>query len=115
MRKLFIAGLLGVTVLPGASLAENDAIPKAIQGVWAEGGKCHGETVTFTAHSLQYKGQKAAKASFWPDDSPSGNGAVHYAEEGYVDNFEYVAGKDELLYNPEGYGMGTPVLYKRCH
>lgn len=115
MRHILIAGLLGLTAISGPAFAADGAIPKAAQGVWAEGGKCHGETVTFTANTLAYKGQKAQKAYFEPKESPSGNGAIHYVEEGNVDNFEYVAGKDEMLYNPEGFGMGEAVLYKRCH
>jgi hypothetical protein len=52
---------------------------------------------------------------FYPEDSPSGNGAIHWDDEGSVDNFEYVPDKDELIYNSMGYGMGEPgVLYKRC-
>ena len=115
MRHFLICGLLGLTALAGPALAQDEAIPKAAQGVWAAGGKCHGETVTFTANTLQYKGRKAEKARFWVNDSPSGNGAIHYAQEGYSDNFEYVSSEDEMLYHPAGYGMGEEILYKRCH
>lgn len=115
MRRVFvIAGLLGSAVLSGGAFAEDEGIPRAAQGIWAEAGKCQGRTVSFTADTLQYKGEEPQAAYFAPGESPSGNGAIHYKEEGNVDNFEYAAGKDQMIYNPEGFGMGKPVLYKRC-
>lgn len=112
MRHYLVIGLIA---LSGPAVARDAAVPPAAQGVWAQGGKCHGETVTVTANSLQYKGQEAQKVYFAPKDSPSGNGGIHYVEEGNVDNFEYAAGKDQMIYHPEGYGTGGAVLYKRCH
>jgi hypothetical protein len=83
--------------------------------VWAEGGKCSGSTViTVTANTLQYRGTKPDAVCFAPKESLRGYGATHYVEEGNVDNFEYAADKDQMIYNPEGFGMGKPVLYKRC-
>jgi hypothetical protein len=115
MRRLFFAtGLLSLTFVSGTAFAQEAKIPKTAQGVWAEGGKCHGQTVTITADTLQYKGAKPDAVYFAPKESPRGYGVVHYVEEGEVDNFEYANDKDEMIYNPEGFGMGKSVLYKRC-
>ncbi len=115
MRPTLAAiGLLGLTFATSAAFAQDETIPKAAQGVWAKGGKCHGQTVTITADTLQYKGEKPEAVFFAPKESPRGYGAIHNKEEGFVDNFEYADNKDQLIYNPEGFGMGKPVLYKRC-
>jgi len=115
MQRIFItAGLLSLAFVSNAAFAAEAKIPKAAHGVWAEGGKCSGLTVTITASTLQYKGNKPDAVYFAPKESPSGYGAIHYVEEGVVDNFEYAADKDQMIYNPEGFGMGKPVLYKRC-
>ncbi len=116
MRSLVVAGgLLGLALASSAALADEAKVPKSAQGVWAAGGKCHGETMTIAAATLQYKGQKPEAVFFAPKESPRGYGAIHASEEGSVDNFEYADDKDLLLYNPEGYGMGKPpVVYKRC-
>lgn len=115
MRHIFFAvGLAGLAFAAGAAVARDAKIPTPAQGVWAEGGKCRGETVTFTANTLQYKGAKPEAAYFAPKESPRGYGAIHYVQEGNVDNFEYAADKDQMIYNPEGFGMGKSVVYKRC-
>ncbi|MBO9112066.1 hypothetical protein J5288_25465 [Agrobacterium sp. S2/73] len=113
-RIFIIAGLLNLVFVSSDAFAEDAKVPKAAQGVWAEGGKCSGLTVTITAGTLQYKGNKPDAVYFAPKESPRGYGAIHYVEEGNVDNFEYAADKDQMIYNPEGFGTGKPVLYKRC-
>lgn len=115
MRLTLLAtSLVIVSSWAAPAFADDTKIPAAAQGVWAAAGKCSGTTVTFTANTLQYKGQKAQAAFFAPKESRRGYGAIHYKEEGNVDNFEYADDKDAMLYNPEGFGMGKPVLYKRC-
>lgn len=77
MQRSFItAGLLGLAFVSSAAFAEDDKVPHAAQGVWAEGGKCHGSTVTFTASTLQYKGEKPEAVYFTPKESPRGYGAT---------------------------------------
>ncbi len=118
MRFIIIAaGLLGLAFISisGTAFAADETVPKAAQGVWAKGGKCRGETVTVTASTLRYKGGKPKAVYFAPKEARSGYGVIHDKEEGVVDNFEYADDKDRLIYNPEGFGMGKPVLYKRCH
>ncbi|WP_244483224.1 DUF4087 domain-containing protein [Mesorhizobium sp. 1M-11] len=112
--RLLFAGLTVVSSLSAPAFAAGTKVPASAQGVWAEAGKCSGTTVTFTAGTLQYKGQKAQAVFFAPKESPRGYGAIHYKQEGNVDNFEYADDKDQMLYNPEGFGMGKSVLYKRC-
>jgi len=115
MRRIFFAGaLVSLTLVATVAMAADTKVPKAAQGVWAEGGKCRGSTVTITASTLRYKGAKPSAVYFSPKESPRGYGAIHYVEEGNVDNFEYAADKDQMIYNPEGFGMGKSVLYKRC-
>ncbi|WP_448955023.1 hypothetical protein [Labrys neptuniae] len=115
MRHIFfIAGVAGAVLASGVAFAGDAPIPKAVRGVWAAGGKCGGTTVTFTARTLQHKGLQTQAAYFSPNDSKRGYGAIHYVEEGNVDNFEYAEDKGLLIYNPEGHGMGKSVIYKRC-
>lgn len=115
MRLTPLVASLAIVLSWSASASADDTkVPAAAQGVWAAAGKCSGTTVTFTAKTLQYKGQKAQAVFFAPKESPRGYGAIHYKQEGNVDNFEYADDKDQMLYNPEGFGMGKPVLYKRC-
>jgi len=116
MRSIFLAvGLLSLAFTSTVAFAKEAEVPKAAQGVWAKGGQCQGETVTLTADTLKYKGAQPQSVYFVPKESPSSHGAIHYKEEGSVDNFEYAADKDHLIYNPEGFGMGKSVLYTRCH
>lgn len=115
MQRTFItAGLLGLAFVSSTAFAEDAKIPQTAQGVWAEGGNCHGPTVTITADTLRYKGGKPEAVYFAPKESPRGYGAIHYVQQGNVDNFEYADDKDQMIYNPEGFGMGKSVLYKRC-
>jgi hypothetical protein len=51
---------------------------------------------------------------FAAKESRRGYGVIYYREEGNVDNFEYASDKDQIIYNPEGFGMGKSVLYARC-
>lgn len=115
MRLTLLAASLAIasSLVAPASAAETK-VPAGAQGTWAEAGRCGGSTVTFTAKTLQYKGQQAQAVFFAPKESPRGYGAIHYRQEGNVDNFEYADDKDQMLYNPEGFGMGKSVLYKRC-
>jgi hypothetical protein len=116
MRRL-IAGFLGVIFVFTGAMADADEgkVPNAARGTWGKGGGCRGETLTITVDTLQYKGRKPNAVYFTPKESPRGYGAIHYVKEGNVDNFEYADDKGQLLYNPEGFGIGAPVLYKRCH
>jgi hypothetical protein len=114
-RILLAAALLGLALVSSRAFAEDVKVPKAAQGVWARGGKCHGHTVTIASDTLRRKGRKPEAVYFAPKESPRGYGAIHDKAEGNVDNFEYADDKDQLIYNPEGFGMGKSELYKRCH
>lgn len=89
----------------GVASAESKLVPQKAQGVWAPNGNCKGDTVTITSNSLTYKGGKPSPIYFQESETPAGNGVIHYSEEGYVDNFEYVKNQDYYIYNSEG-----PVL-----
>jgi hypothetical protein len=95
-----------------------DDVPANLNGHWAIDGACDNadNSVHIEGNMLALGTGEPLAIVFYPDDSPSGNGAIHWEEEGSVDNFEYVPDSDELIYNPEGYGMGDakPSLYKRC-
>ncbi len=93
-----------------------DEIPQDIQGKWAAGAACDGDdAITLTATTIAIGSDEPQGAEYFEDDSPAGNGAVHFAEEGDVSNWEYDAEKGVLLFNEEGYGMGgEPTVYERC-
>jgi hypothetical protein len=108
-----LAAMLSLSVTPALA----DDIPAELVGHWAENGACDDveKSVTITADTLAFGSTAPGGIIFSPDESPSGNGAIHWAEEGNVDNFEYDPTNDQLLYNAEGWGMGiAPVPYKRC-
>ena len=110
-----------VTVLAISTLAITPALandmPEELVGTWAVEGQCDQEDsiIHITADSLAMGAGEAMAIDYFEADSPAGNGAIHWAEEGNVDNFEYASETDQLLYNAEGYGMGIdPVVYDRC-
>lgn len=94
-----------------------DKVPDNLVGHWAIGGACENarKSIHVSATTLGFGKTKGDAVEFMSNDSPAGNGAIHWSEEGVVDNFEYDAGKDELLHNTEGYGIGNaPEVYRRC-
>lgn len=111
-----VAIAAGLTLLPVVAMA--DDIPDNLVGHWAKDGACNvpASSVHFEKAALRFGHVKDSQgATFFEDDSPAGNDAVHWAEEGEVANFEYDAAADRLLYNEQGYGMGVPpVIYTRC-
>lgn len=94
-----------------------DDVPADLVGHWAIDGACDkaDDSIHIEPGLLSFGEQEGAAIEFHADDSPSGNGAIHWSEEGNVDNFEYDTEQDVLLYNGQGYGMGVaPQVYKRC-
>jgi hypothetical protein len=119
MRYLLIAALALGLAMPSALAQDGDAglIPEELIGIWAVDGQCDdpASLIAVDETTLAFGEEEGGDAVYWPDDSPSGNGAIHWAEEGNVDNFEYWSDQDILAYNEQGYGMGVePVLYERC-
>lgn len=107
--------LLAVAFVSSPALA--DDVPADLNGHWAIDNKCDSpENALHIGDGMATLGTGDAMAiTYFADDSPAGNGAIHWAEEGNVDNFEYAKDRDELLYNSEGYGMGiAPTVYSRC-
>jgi hypothetical protein len=94
-----------------------DEVPADIVGHWALNGACDkvDAAIHIDATTLAFGDAKGEAVDFMADDSPSGNGAIHWSEEGVVDNFEFDPTTDTLSHNAEGYGMGgAPEVYKRC-
>ncbi|MDB5531426.1 MAG: hypothetical protein JWR51_4529 [Devosia sp.] len=103
--------------LCAASPAWADEVPADILGHWALDGQCDkaDKSIHIDATTLAFGAQKGDAVEFMTDDSPAGNGAIHWSEEGVVDNFEFDTASGTLLHNTEGYGMGlAPEVYKRC-
>ena len=103
---------------PGVVRAENDApqkVPLAMQGRWAPPGQCgrSAKVVTFTADQISTGGQ-TDKVYYSPDAAPNGDGAVFFAEEGEVGNYQFNSAADKIIDNEEGFGMGAPALLERC-
>ncbi|MBL8575611.1 MAG: hypothetical protein JNK47_00165 [Mesorhizobium sp.] len=104
-------------VLLGSAPAWANNVPDNLLGHWALGGECGSanKSIHIAATTLGFGKNKADAVEFIANDSPSGNGAIHWSEEGVVDNFEYDTTNDVLLHNTEGYGIGgAPEVYKRC-
>lgn len=114
MKTIWIAAaVLALGIAPAMA----DDVPAELVGHWALDGACDDveKSITVAADTLAMGSTAADEITFYPDDSPAGNGAIHWAEEGVVDNFEYDPTADTLSHNPEGYGMGVaPEVYTRC-
>ena len=117
-NRYFGAVVLAASLLlPGLALAAEGDIPASLAGTWAENGACKttSKTITIKGNTLAFGKHKADAMRYDEKDSPSNNDAIHWAEEGNVSNFEYLADKDTLAFNQQGYGMGVkPVIYTRC-
>lgn len=112
-RFCILAAAAALSITPAFA----DDVPTSLNGHWAVDGQCDSKdnSIHIEAGKLAMGTAAAADITYFTDDSPSGNGAIHWAEEGSVDNFEYAPDQDELLYNGEGYGMGVAaIVYKRC-
>jgi hypothetical protein len=114
LTAAFVGALL--CFAPGVALA--DDIPADIQGLWGIEGDCGNQAsvIALGSNTLRFQDADEDAGAVWTEnDSPSGHGAVHFAEEGDVSNFEYDPDKDVLLFNEQGYGMGVaPIVYTRC-
>lgn len=105
--------VIALTTFPALA----DDVPAELVGHWAVDGACDkaDSSIHVETGTLAMGAGEPAAITFAADDSPSGNGAIHWAEEGNVDNFEFDKANDVLLYNAQGYGMGVAaVTYKRC-
>ena len=113
----FTAILVAVAAFATITPAWADEIPAELIGHWAIEGACDSadKSIHIDAASLAFGDQAGEAVEFMTDDSPAGNGAIHWSEEGVVDNFEFDTASDTLLHNTEGYGMGVaPEVYQRC-
>jgi hypothetical protein len=48
------------------------------------------------------------------DEQSPGHGAIHWTQEGVVDNVVYDSTLHAIVYNSQGFGMPGQVVYKRC-
>lgn len=115
MRITIVVPILAFALAANPALA--DDVPANLNGHWALNGACGTATdaVHIKGNTLAFGSDAGQAVQFFPNDSPRGNGAIHWSEEGVVDNFEFDAEKDVLLHNSQGYGMGAaPEVYQRC-
>ena len=109
--------IIATAAILAVSPAWADEVPKDILGHWALDGACDkaNASIHIDATTVAFGAEKGDAVDFTANDSPAGNGAIHWSEEGVVDNFEFDTASDTLLHNTEGYGMGlAPEVYKRC-
>lgn len=116
MRTAVLLALL--TVAPLGARAQDDdrqPVPAAIQGRWAPAGHCGdaAKVVTFTAQQV-IAGGRRNDVYYSPDASPRGFGAVFFAEEGEVSNYEFDSDRGKIILNAQGFGMGRATLLDRC-
>jgi hypothetical protein len=90
-------------------------VPKPMLGTWSSGACA-------TKSAQLVIGPKVARLGtgnpmpivYYANDDGAGNGAIHWREEGNVDNFVYVAAGTRIVHNTQGYHMPGQVVYKRC-
>lgn len=102
--------------LDPARPGESAPIPAAILGVWALDGRCDNvdDRLAITPGLAQWGSNPPAPIDYFPKDGPDGAAALHWTEEGVVDNFVYDAGHDVLIHNTQGYGMPGAERFDRC-
>lgn len=116
MRIAVLLALL--TLAPLCARAQDDGrqpVPAPIQGRWAPAGHCGdaAKVVTFTAGQV-IAGGRRNDVYYTPDASPRGFGAVFFAEEGEVSNYEFDSDRGKIILNEQGFGMGHASLLDRC-
>jgi hypothetical protein len=90
-------------------------VPPAMLGTWTH-ASCS------TKSALLAIGPKVAQLGtgrpmpivYIANDDGAGNGAIHWRQEGNVDNFVYVAESKRIVHNTQGYHMPGQVVYTRC-
>jgi hypothetical protein len=109
--KVGCAVALGI-VLVGATSAP---VPRVMIGTWARGSCARpADRLVISPQSAKVGTAAAAPIVYYPDDDGRGHGAIHWREEGNVDNFVYVRSRDVIVHNTQGYHMPGRVVYKRC-
>lgn len=114
---LVVAILWAGAFVPAHADDDRLPVPPVVRGLWAEHGKCGdaASTVTIAADTLRFGANPPYPVYYAKAASPAGYDAIFSAEEGEVSNFEYVADKDVLALNAQGFGMGVErVPYTRC-
>lgn len=95
--------------------AASAAVPSSMIGIWSS-GRCsdEGSRLVITATTAKLGTNPAEPIVYYPNDDGNGHGAIHWKEEGNVDNFVYVTATKKILHNTQGYHMPGAVLYARC-
>ncbi len=90
-------------------------IPHAMLGTWAH-GKCDDPAarLVIAAKTATLGIGKPASIYYAPNDDENGHGAIHWSQEGVVDNFVFLPSENEIVHNAQGYHMPGAVLYKHC-
>lgn len=107
---------VGIAVARAAPPGEAVPIPAAILGVWALDGRCDNadDRLAITQGLAQWGSNPPAPIDYFLNDGPAGEAALHWAEEGIVDNFVYDKSQDVLIHNTQGYGMPGAERFVRC-
>jgi hypothetical protein len=91
------------------------AVPSNMIGTWSS-GRCSDQSsrLVITATTAKLGTSRAQKIVYYPNDDGAGHGAIHWQQEGNVDNFVYVSATKKIVHNVQGYHMPGAVLYARC-
>jgi hypothetical protein len=116
VRTYVAAAVLAVTACAPGAAATAPQVPAKMIGTWAKGGQCTvaSSRLVIAKTTVTLGTAKPQKIVYVPNDDGAGHGAIHWAQEGNVDNFVYAAGKDAIVHNVQGYHMPGAVLYQRC-
>jgi hypothetical protein len=105
---------IGLFICLGA--AAPAAVPDDFRGNWALGGRCDRPSarLVITGSSISFAGAPPRSVTFFEHDSPSGESALHWSEEGEVDNFVLRHDPTTIVHNTQGYGMPGAEIFKPC-
>jgi hypothetical protein len=104
-----------IVLLSVLLLAATTPVPSVMLGTWSTGSCTDpSKLLVITATTAKMGTAAAAPIVYTADDDGAGNGAIHWAQEGSVDNFVYAASVKKIVYNAQGYHMPGQVAYVRC-
>lgn len=106
-------GMFCATVAPSSAAAL--AVPKTMIGTWAHGNcASQKDRLVITSTTAALGTDEPKPVVYFTNDAGPGKGALHWREEGNVDNFVYLSAERTIVHNTQGYNMPGRVYYGRC-
>jgi len=115
-RRIARASRMSLVALLLGGHASADTVPAAYLGRWARDGRCADPAALLVITPQTATLGRAAPAAivYVPDDDGAGHGALHWRQEGVVDDFVFDQGSQTLVHHLQGSHMPGRLVYRRC-